>query len=278
MFTNKVKFKIGEFSKLSQVTIKTLRHYEEVGLLIPFEVDQWSGYRYYDISQLEKIGHIIYLKKVGFSLDEIKEVFDIDGEWPSIDAIEQKLKCNQQEIKRLIWQQLELEKLRISLHKTKAMENITIKSLPSQVFVSYRKTIDSYADLFDLCPNVIAPEMYRLECKCTSPGYCFTVEHDGEYTGHNIDIEYFEAVEEIGPNSDILKFKELPVIEKALCMNHIGPYDEMPKSFAKLYSYLENNGYQQAGLPRFCYIDGIWNKDSEEEWLTEIQIPIEKNA
>lgn len=49
---NKMKFKIGEFSKLCQVTVKTLRHYEEIGLMIPVEVDEWTGYRYYDISQL----------------------------------------------------------------------------------------------------------------------------------------------------------------------------------------------------------------------------------
>ena len=42
---------------------------------------------------------------------------------------------------------------------------------------------------------------------------------------------------------------------------------------AELYAYVEKAGYKLAGSPRFSYIDGIWNKDSEEEWLTEIQIP-----
>lgn len=75
---DKIKFKIGEFSKLNYVTVKTLRHYEEIGLLIPNEVDQWSGYRYYDVSQLKKMSRIIYLKKLGFSLEQIREMFE-DG-------------------------------------------------------------------------------------------------------------------------------------------------------------------------------------------------------
>ena len=46
------KLKIGEFSRLMQVTVKTLRHYEHKGLLIPDEIDEWTGYRYYNIEQM----------------------------------------------------------------------------------------------------------------------------------------------------------------------------------------------------------------------------------
>mgnify|MGYP002225606548 CR=1 FL=1 len=61
---NKMKFKIGEFSKLCQVTVKTLRHYEEIGLMIPLKYE-WTGYRYYDISQLRCMSRIVYLKQLG---------------------------------------------------------------------------------------------------------------------------------------------------------------------------------------------------------------------
>ena len=47
MKTHKTRYKIGEFSRMMQVTVKTLRHYEQKGLLLPSEVDQWTGYRYY---------------------------------------------------------------------------------------------------------------------------------------------------------------------------------------------------------------------------------------
>ena len=75
---NKTKLKIGEFSKLMQVTVKTLRHYEQKGLLAPDEVDEWTGYRYYSIDQMQKLQSIRDLQRLGFSLDEIKELYE-DG-------------------------------------------------------------------------------------------------------------------------------------------------------------------------------------------------------
>ena len=52
---SKMKLKIGEFSQMMQVTVKTLRHYEQKGLLLPDEVDEWTGYRYYSIGQMQKL-------------------------------------------------------------------------------------------------------------------------------------------------------------------------------------------------------------------------------
>ena len=53
--SNKTKLKIGEFSKMMQVTVKTLRHYEQKGLLLPDEMDEWTGYRYYSINQMQTL-------------------------------------------------------------------------------------------------------------------------------------------------------------------------------------------------------------------------------
>ncbi len=64
----KKKLKIGEFSQLMQVTVKTLRHYEQKGLLVPDEVDEWTGYRYYSIDQMQRLKTIRDLQRLGFSL------------------------------------------------------------------------------------------------------------------------------------------------------------------------------------------------------------------
>ena len=61
---------IGEFSHFCQVTIKTLRHYERMKLLVPCEVDEWTHYRYYNVSQLQQLNGILCLKEMGFSLEE----------------------------------------------------------------------------------------------------------------------------------------------------------------------------------------------------------------
>lgn len=141
---NKMKFKIGEFSKLCQVTVKTLRHYEEIGLMIPVEVDEWTGYRYYDISQLRCMSRIVYLKQLGFSLEEISELFADGKEFPDAELLKVKIERCKNEIEHLIWRQTELAKLENLLHKQEnVMEKVFKKSLPSRIFATHRRKIDS---------------------------------------------------------------------------------------------------------------------------------------
>ena len=126
-----------------------------------------------------------------------------------------------------------------------------------------------------MCVEKIGPEMQRLGCKCPPPGYCFTIEHNKEYTPTDIDIEYCEQVEEMGEDSAIIKFKRLPAVPKALCMKHIGPYERFYESFTEAFRYIEEHGLKPVGQHRTCYIDGAWNQEDPEEWLSVIQIPIE---
>ena len=106
-------------------------------------------------------------------------------------------------------------------------------------------------------------------------GYRFTIEHNKEYTPTDIDIEYCEQVEEMGQDSAIIQFKRLPAVPKALCMKHVGPYERFYESFTEAFRYIEEQGYKVAGQPRTSYIDGAWNQDDPEKWLSVIQIPIE---
>ncbi|EKD32237.1 MAG: MerR family transcriptional regulator [uncultured bacterium] len=276
MNEHKIKFKIGEFSKLNMVTIKTLRHYEEIGLLVPDEIDQWTGYRYYRVDQLNKMNKIIFLKRLGFNLEEIREVFDEENQTPDIDQIKSKIEQCRKEMLHLQWRQTELSRLESTLHKKKIMEQVIIKSLPAVIVASHRRVITSYQELFHLCPNVIGPEMARLGCICANPEYAYTIDHNKEYSDTNIDLEYCEAVIEKRENSDMIQFKDVAEVKTAICVNHYGVYDLFPQTFAQLYEYIEQNGFRIVDSPRFCYIDGIWNKESEEEWLTEIQVPVEK--
>jgi DNA-binding transcriptional MerR regulator len=68
--------KIGDFSKLSRVTVKTLRYYDEVGLLRPVEVDPFTGYRYYALDQLPRLHRILALKDLGFALEQISQIIN----------------------------------------------------------------------------------------------------------------------------------------------------------------------------------------------------------
>ena len=66
-----MEYKIGDFSRISRVTVRTLRYYDEIGLLKPVRVDEYTGYRYYSIEQLPELNRIVMLKEIGLSLDDI---------------------------------------------------------------------------------------------------------------------------------------------------------------------------------------------------------------
>ena len=271
----KIKLKIGEFSRLMQVTVKTLRHYEQKGLLIPDEVDEWTGYRYYSINQMLKLNSIRHLQQLGFTLDEIKDLFDDESHFPSIEQLTEKIEETERQLKLLMTRRNQLQEWISSHKKIKKMEKFSIESLPEIIVASHREIISDYSALGMLCYTVIGPEMQRLGCKCPPPGYCFTVEHNKEYTPTDIDIEYCEQVEEMGNDSNIIQFKKLPSVPKALCMKHYGPYERFYESFTKAFAYMDEHGYEIADKPRTCYIDGIWNQEDPEKWLSVIQIPIE---
>lgn len=273
--SKKTKLKIGEFSKMMQVTVKTLRYYEQKGLLLPYEVDEWTGYRYYSIYQMQRLNIIRGLQQQGFTLEEIKELLEDGEQMPSIDQLTQKIKETEHQLQLLIKRRSQLLKWLDSHKQIKTMEQISIQSLPEIIVASHREIIPNYDALGALCVNKIGPEMQRLGCKCPPPGYCFTIEHNKEYRSTDLDIEYCEQVEEMGKDSNIIQFKHLPAVEKALCIKHIGPYERFHESFAEAFRYMEEKGYKPVGHTRICYIDGVWNKDNPEQWLSIIQIPIE---
>lgn len=273
--SKKTKLKIGEFSKMMQVTVKTLRYYEQKGLLLPYEVDEWTGYRYYSIYQMQRLNIIRGLQQQGFTLEEIKELLEDGEQMPSIDQLTQKIEETEHQLQLLIKRRSQLLKWLDSHKQIKTMEKVNIQSLPEIIVASHREIIPNYDALGALCVNKIGPEMQRLGCKCPPPGYCFTIEHNKEYRSTDLDIEYCEQVEEMGKDSNIIQFKHLPAVEKALCIKHIGGYERFHESFAEAFRYMEEKGYKPIGHTRICYIDGVWNKDNPEQWLSIIQIPIE---
>ena len=67
-----------------------------------------------------------------------------------------------------------------------------------------------------------------------------------------------------------------PTDSRQRALNSATPVAVVPQAYAYAFKWIEENGYTAAGSPRENYIDGIWNKESEEDWLTELQIPIKK--
>lgn len=266
-------YRIGFFSKISKVTIKTLRYYDEVNLLKPEHVDPENGYRYYTANQLFDLHKIIALRQIGFSIDEVISI--INGR--NVDEIlnQRKLEI----LKNLRENQDQLSRIENYIKERNEGFSMNyqavIKKLPEVMVYSKRIILKTYADYFKVIPEIEKTiKMANPNMKCKLPRYCFNIYHDGEYKEKDIDIEYCQAVEEMGKEIDGIVFKKVPTI-KAVTIMHKGAYSELRKAYSYIFKWIEENGYTVKDSPRESYIDGIWNGKQEKDWLTEIQVPIE---
>ena len=262
--------KISEFSKLSHLTIKALRFYEREGLLKPASVDEWNNYRFYETTQLETAAKIKSYRQLDLSIDEIKALFagaDVK------EILKGKIISLEKE-KHLIESRLSVIN---SIMEDKEMKyQVTEKVIPETIVYTAETVLKNYSDIMTWIPSV-GQECLELNpgMKCTEPQYEFCEYLDGEYKETDIHIRHNEAVTSFRKGNDHISFKILPEA-KVLSIYHKGPYSNIGEAYAFLMKYAEQNGYTTAGLIRECYIDGLWNKESEEEWLTEIQLPIEE--
>jgi len=205
---------------------------------------------------------------------ELYDITTIKSLFIYTQFITAKIQETERQLRVLTERHAKLLNWRNSLNEIRKMEKFTIQSLPEIIMASHREVIPNYESVGAMCCNTIGPEMQRLGCKCPPPGYCFTIEHNEEYTPTNIDIEYCEQVESMGDDSDIIQFKVIPGVPKAVCMKHYGPYDRLCHSYVQLFKYIEEHNYTIVGKPRCSYVDGIWNQDDPEQWLSIIQVPV----
>jgi DNA-binding transcriptional MerR regulator len=267
-------YRIGEFSKISKTTIKALRYYDEVGLLKPEAIDDFTGYRFYTTDQLVKIHYIQSLRQIGLSIEEIKLI----NCGHSVEQILQKRKNElQQELAYALEQLSRIEFILLKKGELDLMSyQAIIKELPECIVYSKRKTIPNY-DAYFQCIPAIGEQVLRKypDLKCAVPEYCFIVYLDGEYKEKDINVEFCEAVDKMREDFDDIKFKK---IEKATAVSvmHKGAYSGLSQAYAYAFKWIQENGYVVVDNPRENYIDGIWNKDSEDQWLTELQIPVVK--
>ncbi len=268
---NTILYKIGLFSQMNKVTVKALRYYDDIDLLKPAYVDENSGYRYYTSSQLPALHQILALRQMGFTLEEIKEVQN------GISEKKLLLKKKSELMRKIAEETMKLSQVECYLLQMDddSEYHVILKELPEVIVASMRKVIPSYDALFDIVPPMGA-EMERLGCICEIPEYCFSIYHYDEYKECDIDVEICEAVIEKKEDSHMLTFKTVEKVETAACMLHKGSYEGFPKAYAAVLKWVEENGFEIIDYPRESYIDGVWNKDSEGDWLTEIQFPVKK--
>lgn len=265
-------YKIGMFAQMNHTTIKTLRFYEEQGLLLPAFVDGESGYRYYTMDQMSVMHRITALKQAGFTLEDIRRLNSNSD--PANFLVKKK-----KEILSKI-SDLTMQLARIEGYMAESNEfleaPVLIKVIPPVIAVTMKERIETYDALFDMMP-VMGEEMKRLGCECALPEYCFTHYLESGYKDEQILVETCEAVTEKKEDTNLVKFKEFPEIQAA-CIYHKGSYNDFPCTYAAILKYINENGYEICGNIREKYIDGIWNKEAEADWLSEIQIPVRREG
>ena len=270
--TGDTLYKIGMFAAMNHMTVKTLRFYEEQGLLMPALIHPETGYRYYTLSQMAVLHQISALKQAGFTLEEIAHINAGADE----EAVLLKKKAELLAKIADLTRQIAVVDGYLSKKKTGLSAPVLIKTIPQTTVAFMRIRLESYDGLFDRMPEM-GTLMEKAGCECALPEYCFTAYPEAGYKDADILVDICESVVAAKKETGDLRFKTLPEIQAA-CVFHKGSYRTFSESYETVLRYIEENGYEIAGEIRESYIDGVWNKDDESQWLSEIQVPVRKRA
>ena len=162
-------YKIGMFAAMNHVTVKTLRFYEEQGLLMPVYTNQETGYRYYALSQMAVIHQITALKTAGFTLEEIARINSGADE----ETVLSKKKSDRLASIADLTRQIAVLDGYLSKKKTALSSPVLVKTIPETTVAYMRIRLESYDCLFDRMPEMGAL-MEQAGCECALPEYCFT--------------------------------------------------------------------------------------------------------
>jgi effector-binding domain-containing protein len=268
--------RIGDFSRLSRVTVQALRYYDEIGLLKPGRVDRFTGYRYYSVDQLPRLNRIVVLKNLGLSLEEVSQLLNNDL---SVNHIIQLLHVKRAEIKeRLQEEQRRLVQVEKWLKQTKkegSMPNLDVvfKKVVAQNVASVRDVIPTYSDIGPLFDELYS---YLTEQKAQLTGPPIAIYYDMEYKERDVDVEVAAPIAgQISP-TDRIKTRELPAVDTAACLIHQGPYETLNESYKAIMAWIETNGYRLAGPDREVYLKGPEANIDPSSYVTELQVPVTK--
>ena len=263
-------YKIGMFAAMNHVTVKALRFYEEQGLLIPALIHPETGYRYYTLSQMAVLHQITALKQAGFTLEEIARINAGADEEAVLLKKKAELLGKISELTR----QIAVVDGYLSKRKNRLSSPVLVKTIPGTTVAAMKIRIESYDGLFDRMPAMGAL-MEKVGCECAVPEYCFTNYLEPGYKDEDVLVEICESVVAAKAETGGLYFRTLPEIQAA-CIFHKGSYRSFAESYEMVLKYIEENGYEIAGEIRESYIDGVWNRDDESQWLSEIQVPVRR--
>lgn len=263
---------IGQFSKVCGVTVKALRHYDRLGLIRPTHTDKFTGYRYYDESQIPLMLNIMRLKRYGFSLEEIGQCLS-ETDKSALNSMLQnqlcRLKAQMAETGSII---SELRRHLSEFERTGEIMSycnsyqINLENAKAFPIISTRQVmgVDDFGKYYGQIFERAAKE--RIQTNFMT----LAVYHDKEFDPTASDIEVGVGV--VDPS------KADHTIGGCLCATtlHIGPYSELPDAYGAITTWIKEEGYEITAPPYEIYIKTRYDKLPPEEWETKIFFPVKK--
>lgn len=284
--------KIGDFSKLAHVSIKTLHHYDEVGLLRPCHVDRFSGYRFYDLQQMATLNRILAFKDLGLSLEQIAQFIHDE-----ISAAEMRgmlrlkrmellarVEDEQARLARVETRLRQLEQGNMTSHAEVALKQVSAQTilLAHVVAASERLLPAARQSLHSLLQNYLGLAQLK------PAGPWFSLMDDLPYVDTELKTSLGVAVQlrqgqNAGDwNGTPVVLQDLPAVPWMASVVHTDDPVGLPQSYAYLYAWTQSNGYQFAGPLREIYLPEAAETAAPASQLNtaliEIQCPVEKAA
>lgn len=262
--------RIGEFSKLAKISIKSLRYYDKIGLLKPAMIDSETQYRYYTLEQLKTVRLISMYKDVGLSNEKILKLITQRGGGRALLEYQREVLLERAE---------DIKKALMALDILLGAENgqdyhATVKYVESRLVYccrGYIADVERIHDFIKCCSAELAKT--NPDVRFSEPDYCCVIYPDDGYRESNIFIEYAQSVDRVGTDTETLKFKEIEAVT-VISVIHRGKYDNLRDAYLFAVNWANTKGYTLMGEPRERYIHGAWDRQDELEWITELQLPV----
>lgn len=262
---------IGRFSQITRLSIRMLRHYDEVGLLKPAMVDPDSGYRYYSLSQLTEAQRIRLLRSLEMPLEEIRELL-----WaPDARAIQEQLERHRSRLQQQIAQYQQV---------IAALENLEAQPLGETYPVHIRqeaaqpvltKRLHTSFEAMKQGLGTVFAELYgALNHQGLRPvGPPFVLYHSAEFNEDDLDYEPGIPTERLAVAPAGLSAYSLAA-GPVLYTLHAGPYDTIERAYQAVTAWMQEHGHGAAGPPREVYLVGKGQVENPAEYRTELLWPI----
>ena len=248
-------FKIREFARLCQVSVRTLRYYDEVGLLKPAHVDPFTGYRFYAATQLVRLARILVLKDLGLALDEIAHVLD---QLPNDAALRELLRLKHAALRQerdALDARLRRVEARLALSEEKDMTAYDVLLKPAQPIraAALRASLASDEDAVALLAT-LRTQLEVARVPTTLPPLAVWYDDDKGHAEETQDVLVAVPVDGSVPTSAHLEMVELPAVETLATTVHHGSLATLAPVYIALHQWVDENGYRVVGPSRVVFI------------------------